>query len=201
MPNVILQRLPVALGSFIDSRVEDNMSTRRGSCMTAYSNDDRHVWRAFRRECIRSGIKSDDVKQYRAELRQFFKRLVSEETRDGSEKTDDKCGTLGKNDKDQIMPVEESHGEGAGDAAESSQEPAQSSAEFKQSEEYSPFDVESITRHEPCSAPSLGKYQAYLESAEQSEEDDELVDPTPLEQFIPTADPPQVATAHFGSIT
>ena len=75
---MILQRLPLALGNFIDSRISDMVSvSTRVSFMTTYPEDDKHIWRQFRRGCIRSGIKSENIKRYSPELERFFEGFVS----------------------------------------------------------------------------------------------------------------------------
>lgn len=45
MPDIISQRVTIALGNFIDAREADNRSIRGGTVMTSYSNDDIDVWR------------------------------------------------------------------------------------------------------------------------------------------------------------
>ena len=60
----------------------DRMATqmRRGnssirSALTTYENDDKVVWREFRRELISTGIRSRDIHKYSAALKTYISRL------------------------------------------------------------------------------------------------------------------------------
>lgn len=79
LPNAIMERLPLALGHFIDSRVADSASAR-GSVLTVYDDDDQEVWKQFRRDLIKVGIRSEAIKQHYAQLQAFSLSLIKEDT-------------------------------------------------------------------------------------------------------------------------
>jgi len=76
LPQVLKQSLPAALGNLIETQSADDRSTR-ASVMTSYENDDKHVWRQFRRELVKSGVKSDEIKKHRDQLKRFLADLTS----------------------------------------------------------------------------------------------------------------------------
>lgn len=45
------------------------------SDMTTYDDDDKEVWRQFRRDLLRSRIRSSDIKKYSPELKLYLRRL------------------------------------------------------------------------------------------------------------------------------
>lgn len=78
LPNVIADRLPIAIGRLIDSRMAD-LASARGSALTAYEDDDKQVWKQFRRNMIKAGIRSDAIKDHRSELEAFLSSLITNE--------------------------------------------------------------------------------------------------------------------------
>jgi uncharacterized protein YdiU (UPF0061 family) len=55
-----------------------NGNTSSCTALTAYDNDDRMVWREFRREMIKTGIRSRDIKRYSAALQTYLALLQRE---------------------------------------------------------------------------------------------------------------------------
>ena len=49
---------------------------REGSAMTTYENDEKEVWRQFRRELIAEGFSSEDLKKSRVRLRRYIKKVA-----------------------------------------------------------------------------------------------------------------------------
>ena len=49
---------------------------REGSAMTTYENDEKEVWRQFRRELIAEGFSSEDLKKSRDRLRTYIKKIA-----------------------------------------------------------------------------------------------------------------------------
>ena len=104
LPDVILQGVSVAVGNLIGSHTADNRSAR-GSVMTNYEDDDKQVWRQFRRELVQSGVKSEDIKKHRHALHDFLASITAPNTATVDEETphepalsdlrgDDECVTL-----------------------------------------------------------------------------------------------------------
>ena len=52
-------------------------STRESSILTAYTEDDRAVWREFRRELIKDGFSSPVIKQHKEAIKAYVKELGS----------------------------------------------------------------------------------------------------------------------------
>lgn len=80
-----LGRVEGKLDDFKDmKRAFDNMASeirtgrREGSVMTTYSDDDKGVWRQFRRELIGEGYTSSTIRRFKAELKEYLKRLSEE---------------------------------------------------------------------------------------------------------------------------
>ena len=60
----------------IDSIAADIRAGRKeGSVMTTYKDDDKHVWRQFRRDLIAQGFSSEHLKKAGGDLRRYVKKL------------------------------------------------------------------------------------------------------------------------------
>ncbi|KAF2182262.1 hypothetical protein K469DRAFT_587173 [Zopfia rhizophila CBS 207.26] len=55
-----------------------NGSASSSTALTTYDNDDKAVWREFRRDMISAGIRSGDIHKYSAALRTYLARLQRE---------------------------------------------------------------------------------------------------------------------------
>jgi hypothetical protein len=55
-----------------------NGNASSSSALTEYDNDDKAVWREFRREMIDAGIRSSDIHKYSAALKTYLARLQRE---------------------------------------------------------------------------------------------------------------------------
>ena len=91
LPDIIVCSLPPVIENAINTKVSELASSLtnypRPSLLTTYSNDDKCVWRQFRRELIQAGIKSDQIKKHRIELRGILDSIVhkAEEISESSE--------------------------------------------------------------------------------------------------------------------
>ena len=69
-----------------------NGNSSTSSVMTSYSNDDKTVWKEFRRDLMNSGFRSSDIHQYSAALKTYLYRLQ----RNGMLDEDDQCLQLSR---------------------------------------------------------------------------------------------------------
>ena len=80
-----VRELPKMIKVIDSLAAEIRAGRREGSAMTTYENDEKEVWRQFRRELIAEGFSSEDLKRSRSHLRRYIKRvakagLLDEET-------------------------------------------------------------------------------------------------------------------------
>ena len=75
-----LNSIPANIQQNIDALAAEIRAGRReASIMTTYEDDEKDVWRQFRRELITSdGIRSKDIHRYKPLIRQYLRRLAEE---------------------------------------------------------------------------------------------------------------------------
>lgn len=169
IPEVILRGLPLALGNYIDSRIDDNVPAR-GSILTTYEDDDKLVWRELRPELVRSGVESDEVKRHRRKIKEFFEALTTSEITDedrGAEQSKAQVLDQERSNAYDNQPLHkvEVHGSqlrsrNDGPTSETNRSPeeaeSRNSAALRKERTCSPMESTSV--------PASRKYQAYVES-------------------------------------
>ena len=143
--------------------------------MTTYPEDDKRIWRQFRRECVRSGIKSEDMKRCSPELKRFFEEFVS------SGKEDEGFARLGWHaGKEEVISTHQQRSTFSKRIGQREQHAFQAvtPAVTSNHETTEPAHMNgaSVTRkptepieHNGEETPINRKYQAYVESDDESE--------------------------------
>ena len=80
-------------------------SNDEGSVLTSYSNDDKSVWKEFRRDLCRDGFSSSDLKRHRALIMAYIKELGDRGLFDDDQGGDQ--GLLDNNDSSGLKSVED----------------------------------------------------------------------------------------------
>ena len=74
-----LSAIPTEIQQNIDALVAEIRAGRReGSVMTTYEDDEKDVWRQFRREMVMDGINSSVIHRHKPLIRQYLRRLAEE---------------------------------------------------------------------------------------------------------------------------
>ena len=74
-----LKSVPSDIQRSIDALAAEIRAGRReGSIMTTYEDDEKDVWRQFRRELVSDGIKSSEIYKFKPQIREYLQTLAEE---------------------------------------------------------------------------------------------------------------------------
>jgi hypothetical protein len=77
-PDNLYPALIAELRAIIDRKAGNDAASRL-SQMTTYEDDDKQIWREFRRELIGQGFRSADIRKHTPELKDYLSELRKEE--------------------------------------------------------------------------------------------------------------------------
>lgn len=136
--------------------------TREGSILTTYSNDDKELWRSFRRDLAKNGYKSGIIRGHKDLIMAYVKELEERKV------LDELVGKSQASDDDEFGGEEDSTEEIKADGVS-----IQSSSD-DEAKEVSTLDPEPSCLDEPEYPPSDKNAGTHETTAEQSEDDLEV---------------------------